>query len=228
MSSNLIPVFNYLFGILVGYWIITHLNITKFRALRESGYHLLFRSAITGLILVGLVTVALTFFETGLLDAYEQFDSYRPNAFAVLLICAALAYLIPHIWNKFYDADRATKREAIINDDAVEILLLEALDTPCPVELTLKNDDFYVGYIIASQSTRQRESDITLVPILSGYRHKSTREMIVTTNYAEITIALRKLNKLKVVNLRIALRMSEIISASLFDRDVFDLRSRYL
>ena len=222
MSSNLIPVFNYLFGVLVGYWIITHLNITKFRALRESGYHLLFRSAITGLILVGLVTVALTFFETGLPDAYEQFNSYLPNEFAVLLICAALAYLIPNIWNNFYDTDRATKREAIINDDAMEILLLEALDRACPVELTLKNDDFYVGFIFTSQSTRKRESDITLVPLLSGYRHKSTQKMIVTTNHTYIAFELGKMN---VADLRIVLRISEIISASLFDPDVFHLRS---
>ena len=37
-----------------GYWFLTHLNYTRYRAYRDSGYHVLFSSAFAGAWLLSL------------------------------------------------------------------------------------------------------------------------------------------------------------------------------
>ena len=39
-----------------GYWFLTHCNYTRYRAFRDSGYHVLFSSAFVGALLSGLPT----------------------------------------------------------------------------------------------------------------------------------------------------------------------------
>ena len=44
---------------LAGYWFLTHSNFTRFKVIRESGYHILFKSAIYGLLLFILANLAV-------------------------------------------------------------------------------------------------------------------------------------------------------------------------
>ena len=39
-----------------GYWFLTHFNYTRFQSVRDSGYHVLFRSAVVGIVLYCIAT----------------------------------------------------------------------------------------------------------------------------------------------------------------------------
>ena len=220
----MIPSVEFLFSVLLGYWVITHLNITKFKALRETGYHLLFNSTIVGVVIFGLVSTILSIGETIISDEIDIFYSYFPDEFSVAMCLGVVAaFLGPPIWNIFYDVDKATRRAAELNNDVIGLLVIESLEKPSLVELTLSNNKCYVGYVVGSQASRQRESDIALVPLLSGYRDKNTRELFFTTNYTDVISEFtnRESDKRKYDDFRIVVRMSEITSARFFDLEVY-------
>ena len=59
------------FGLLLlpavgGYWFVTHFNLTRFQAIRDSGYHILFRSVLVGIFWYVAAEIAIQ-----LLDAYN-------------------------------------------------------------------------------------------------------------------------------------------------------------
>ena len=218
MSSSIEIIFN----ILPGYWILTRLNVTKYNALRDSGYHILFKSTIVGGILYFFL----------LLIVKPNFPLVPPEVFSiklsveeiVLIFSSVVAFFIPLIGNIFYNDDKATKRAAKLNSDVIELLIIESLENQTPVELSLSNDKCYVGYVLNTQASRQRESDIALVPIASGYRDKESRELVLTTNYTSViaNFITKKPDSHKFVDFRIVIRMSEILSARFFDLEIYE------
>ena len=57
-----------LLPVLGGYWLLTHLTPTRTEALRQSGYHVAFRSAVAGLTLLGSAYLILL-----VLEAYSSY-----------------------------------------------------------------------------------------------------------------------------------------------------------
>ena len=94
----------------------------------------------------------------------------------------------------------------------------QAINEELPLELSLRSEKSYVGYVIESQLARQSEVDIVLVPIASGYRKMETRELEITTHYSSI---IKEFNKKVIKDFRIVIPMSELVSARLFDREVY-------
>ena len=97
------------------------------------------------------------------------------------------------------------------------------------VEVTLKSNKSYVGYVRDSGVTTHRtDPNITLIPMISGYRDPETRELRLTTSYGErIAEFLSKENRQKSLwkfeDFQVALPFSEIVSARLFDPEVYSL-----
>ena len=67
------------------------------------------------------------------------------------------------------------------------------------------------------------ESDIAIIPALSGYRSHDTHELEITTDYAPVILDFVKrgqvLEDLK--DFRIVFPLAEVVSARLFDGDVY-------
>lgn len=70
------------------------------------------------------------------------------------------------------------------------------------------------------------ESDIALIPVASGYRKEDTHELEITTNYAPVLwefLEKHGASGLVYEDFRVVIPMSEIVSARIFDPDVYEL-----
>ena len=143
---------------------------------------------------------------------------------STLTISIFIALVLPEIWNRFLDQDRATKRSAKRTNDVIKLLMIQSIEQVIPVEFTLKNDKCYIGLIIQSDMTRRKEPDIAIVPILSGYRDSTTRELVITTNYSPTIKEFVDIDprKYKHDDFRVIIRMSDIATARLFYPEVYE------
>lgn len=208
--------------LLCGYWFLTHCNFTQFRSLRESGYHVLFRSAIAGLGLFVFSYFVIQIVEHVYPDnqIFVTWQNWIPIENSVALTFTIfIAVLLPLILNNSYDEMKAAREVAEQNGDFVELLIDQAIKEDLPVEISLRSGKSYVGYVIESQLARQSEVDIVLLPIASGYRKSETHELEITTHYSSI---IQEFDKKDIFDFRIVIPMSEMISVRLFDQDVYE------
>ena len=210
-----------------GYWLLTHLIPTRTEALRQSGYHIAFRSAV-----VGLLLFVLAYF---MLHSVEACASWRgcpclPYTFPTnfenaAMTSAALGLLGPYLLNLLFDAGKAEERVAAKYGDLVELLIAEAIKRTELMEVSLRTGKSYIGFVIGNTISRWPEADLALLPVASGYRNKDTQELEITTDYATALHAHSLANASGLLrddpnDFRIVIPRSEIVSARLFDPEL--------
>lgn len=171
-----------------GYWLLTNIYIYKFLIYRESGYHLFLSVALCGTVLLVLARLCVVLFQ-GYVPArvvafwteYALFDYSGTVA-----ISAVLAITIPVVCNFFTDEKEEAMKAARTSGDFIERALQEAIDGRKLVELSTKSGKSYVGLATESGVDVRVDCDVVLIPVMSGYRDRETREVVFTTNYAEL------------------------------------------
>ncbi len=134
--------------------------------------------------------------------------------FTVLLAVVSLVLV-----NRVYEEIGAARKVAEQNGDFIELLIDQAIVQGQSVELSLHSGKSYVGYALKSRLATQSDVDIELVPVASGYRKSETRELNITTHYSSIILE----SDIKdFIDFRVVVPMSEIASARLFDREVYE------
>lgn len=131
---------------------------------------------------------------------------------ALLLL---LLNLVPH-----YRKKNAAYRAAKKRNDALELLLIKAILEELPVALSLKSGKVYIGYITAEGDTNTDErKQVRILPVLSGYRTADTKELVITTNYAE---TIQRLQFKPPVPYDIVIPVAEVETARFHDEHLFD------
>ena len=211
----------FLIPILGGYWLLTHLYLTRFGALRDSGYHLFFRSAFYGLVLAFvayLIILVLEHYFPWIDDLWKLHAPSRYYGAAILSI--VLGLLLPFILNPFCNREKAALRVAKNSGDLIELMIAESLDREMLIELSLRSGKSYIGFALKSEMAERTESDIALIPIASGHRDKDTQELEITTNYAPVIQKCLEdgSDPSDLINedFRVVIPRSEIISTRLF------------
>ena len=131
----------FLVSALGGYWFLTHLHFTRYDALRDSGYHVFFRAAVTGGILAGiahLIVFPLHYLLPWMDPAWESFASipYSPRA---ILLSTLLGLVLPLVGNCFYSREKAARRSDERAGNLIELLVAESIEHQKLVEISLKN-----------------------------------------------------------------------------------------
>ncbi len=224
----------FLVPILGGYWFLTRYNYTRYGAVRESGYHIFFRSAIVGVVLFGIAHLVVAFGLHHYVPVFATtWKSYVSVPFSdtavfslvlgfVLPILGNRLYLLPIVGKRFYDAERAARRAAEKSGDLVELLIAESIEEAKLVEISLRSGKSYIGFALVSGIERSGESDVTLIPMASGYRNNETRELEITTNYAPvIRESIQESSDIVYEDFRIVIPRSEIVSARIFDSTAY-------
>ena len=121
------------------------------------------------------------------LDSLELcLDSERGNwkygLGSTTLWATALAVLIPILANVGIGRGRSAKWAAALRGNLIECLMQESIDTGSFVELTLETGKSYVGLVVDSGIATAKESDVSILPVFSGYRD-GTHELQLTTSY---------------------------------------------
>ena len=214
LGSLLVP-------ILGGYWFLTHRYITRSDALRDSGYHLFFRSAIVGVALVAAAHLLILAVDARFPETSALWKPYLPSEYRGAAIpSVVLGFVLPFVLNCFYSRERAERRTADARGDLVELLIAESLDHGKLIEISLRSGKSYIGFALGSNIARQRESDVAIIPMASGYRNKDTQELTITTDYSPVMEELLEggPGTFDLVNedFRVVIPRTEIISARLF------------
>ena len=216
---------SFVIPILSGYLFLTQWNFTKYRILKESGYHVLFRSAFIGVPLFIASNGIVLFITNG---EYNDFVNYLEILVPVdnsltLTFTFLLGLGLPIPLNVFYRPKTAMKEAAKRNGDIIQLLIKESVDVALPVHLSLRSGKNYIGFVVESQFIWQNDPDIALVPIASGYRDKDTQKLVITSDYSPIIeeisfeVAERDIN-----DFRIVIPMSEVISVRYFDDEIYN------
>ena len=209
-----------------GYWFLTHWNYTRYQTARDAGYHILFRSAFAGVVLYGLARLIILALECrwqGTIQSIDQ-DFLGPYASDVVL-SIILGFLLPRLLNRFYDSDKGAGRAARDNGDQVELLITESIEESKLIEVSLHSRKSYIGYAMESVTGVNDKADLVLFPISSGFRNRDTQDLTITLDYAKTIwdyIETGERPDLRDSDFRIVIPISEIVSARLFIREVYD------
>lgn len=124
---------------------------------------------------------------------------------------------------KFY---KFLELEAVVQDRPHEMMLMIASVAKKPVLVTLGSRKFYVGIVIDRQFEDGQSDFLSLVPLLSGYRHKDSLTTTVTTNYQNHYEQNGILNgdgtsRLSLEDFKVLISFSEIETISYFDTEAY-------
>ena len=107
--------------------------------------------------------------------------------------------------------------EDILSDSPLDALLFEAFIDATPVLLSLESKKVYVGIVNNLGEPNENESpnqEISIIPILSGYRDDSY-QIVQFTNYYDSTFYKN------IDNFSVIIPQNQIITASKFDFDIY-------
>lgn len=267
------------FGLLLipalgGYLFLIRFNGTRDRIARQSGYHVVFKAAVIGIVLFALArllvvsmndgvpvvgtlwkkaidlqysgTAALSVllgwlapfvanFGIDLLERMLQLDEERLSAEPrrglsrlsrpVKKWLSRLAKRLSNLVKKEQLSPgrlAARRKSAGEAGDHIGLVVDEAFFRS-NIAVTLTSGKAYVGVPLARTFIARGEGgDLVLVPFYSGYRDKDTHELTLTVNYAKVLQDKRKRGELNLPEFRIAMPMSEIVTARPFSRGSYD------
>lgn len=228
-----------LIGLLAGFFFLAICRWTRFHCLKLQGYRLFLWAAATGLFLVALsrlIVVGLRLLTAGtslgpsvdqlrsLVATYAEFN-HAGTAIGSLLLAFSLGLASYLLVSEHRALLRAAGRK-----DALLHLFLGAYEAWLPIQVTLKTRKTYVGYVIFTAKLEPEMPYFRLVPTLSGYRTEDELYLELPTLYEESEHLVWSFLKgeakaediLRLEQLQIVLRREEIVSASFFDKDLFD------
>ena len=215
-----------LFPALGGYLFLQVCNATRPRFQHVPGYHLIFASALAGGVFYAAAFTAVAWLDLGdarvvsaALDHGAIAARYGTAiAAAVLSLCLALAFA--QVANLFVTRETANHRAAVRAGRLREILLRDAMRRSGLVEISLRTGKSYVALVQEIAVTQPRDSDVLLIPVLSGYRDPETRRLRLPTNYFPTLERLGRDGMTRA--LPIAVPLSEVVSARPFDLEIWD------
>ena len=207
---------------LAGYLFLNWFNATRYSLPRETGYHVVFQSAIAAVLLFFIARLFVVLANT-LIPAIAEFWNnivpldYSGTAAGTFILAA----LLPLILNKSARFGRfeARQKAAEAAGDQISLIIDQAMLQGRFVELSLTSGKSYVGSPIQGTFGHRDAGDVALIPIASGYRDNETRDLVMTTNYAPAIS--NQLTNRALDDLKVAFPMRDVISARLFDQELY-------
>lgn len=205
---------------LAGYLLQTQLYFFRYRTLRESGQHVVFRSALTGSILVFWAQMIVHSFSKYIpspVTYVNEVFGFEYTAAAGLSFFLALA--IWPVGNLLVDKEYAAIRAARENGELMGIFVTEAIGTGRYVEISLDTGKVYIGHVVESGIGMSSQFDFMIVPLFSGYRDRGTNELIIKQSYSLAIDEMRRQDKRR-EELRICIALSRVVLVRFFDPDL--------
>ena len=213
-----------LVAVLAGYVFLTRFNGTRYRAARSSGYHVFFQSAFWGILLFALSYAGLfLLYEITPRKALLWADLLPDVVWDAVVASVILGILLPYALRPFSNENEAAMQAAKDSGDAIELLVAESFDNQRTVEITMRTGKSYVGLATEMPIALEGAADVSLVPMVSGYRNRETQELQLTQHYAPVLVeAMAGQSDVNFEDFRVVISFQEIVSARLFERAVWE------
>lgn len=207
---------------LAGYLLLNRFNGTRYSLPRETGYHVVFQSAIAGVVLFVIARVLVVLANAVAPAMAAAWNTLVPlDHSGTAAGTFVLAAVLPWILNRLsrFDRFKAQQRAAEAAGDQIGLIIDQAMLKGRFVELSLASGKSYVGSPVQGTFGHRDGGDVVLIPIASGYRHNDTRDLVITTNYAPAIE--NQLSDLPLDELKVAFPMRDVASARLFDQELY-------
>lgn len=218
-----------------GYFFLSRYVYKKYKYSRLETQRLIFDSFIYGVlffILTYLFRVLIFFISPEIIYQSYNFlyNKFQINEHPLLwtiianfIFIIAGVKLINWILKKFNYFKWQTPVEKAVDKfgDELEQLFKHTAKEENLIQVTLKNNKVYVGFV--EYIPPPKESNyLKIIPVISGFRKAESKELIFTTDYYD-AILLYQSNETKYESFQmdITLKQDEIVSANIFDYDVY-------
>lgn len=224
-----------LFPLVGGYSILIHTILFRDQYNRISPQKLIFESIIAGIFLfftTCIIRMFVSYLPFPLFDLIWNFFQSLPyhtpllgTAIFSFIFAIIFTYLINRLYNKKIFLK---KRFKIINKairkygDELENIFLKAFISRELIQVTLKNNKVYVGFVTELYEPKKADY-VTIFPIISGYRKPVNKIIKFTTLYREVFKIFEKEEKnLVPKDLKIIIKKDEILTATIFYPEIYD------
>ena len=215
---------------LSGYVLLGWTYVSRYWFARQSGYSLFFAAAVAGVVLLAVARLIVVLLHLCIpSEIYARWHSYAPFDYSgTVMVGTLLAIVLPPLINLATDKHKWATRFARASGDLIECLIQEAIESGGKqlVEVSTKSSKCYIGFAQESGVAAGSESDIAISPVLSGYRHSKTRDLIITTNYARALLGSDWKSGLSIEDFRVVIPRAEVAFARHFDPDAYELFRR--
>ena len=207
-----------------GYYLLITSRFTKFIHQRIDRQRLIFNSVLAGIMLIGLsvgITKIIEYFEPAWLYTIKESVPLQLPYTGTAVLSLLLGILLSHLSNFFISDTRALSWSIKLIGNELEQLINGAFLKAALVSFTMKNGKVYVGWPI-SLPRPSRGSYLSVLPLFSGYRNDE-HDVIFTTEYWDIYQQRQEEGESDMYKgFLLVLSTNEVVSASLFDLDIYD------
>ncbi|HCU0428844.1 hypothetical protein [Serratia marcescens] len=234
-----------------GYWYTNNHYQSRVKHARSNGWNSYFQVALHGckFFLYGILASLVVWIFSCLLDFLLNLpllikEWYEPVTIHgwmadktfieqpfLLWFAAAFAILISFTEGNqaklsLQDGDsRLTAYREVAKTDAMENLLIQAIDEDRLIFATLKSRKVYIGYVAAPRFEHSEMAHLSIIPYVSGYRDKDTLRFIECHRYVDHYLQHEIEGDSEPLNLqhfRTIIPMDQIESVSIFDTATYE------
>lgn len=170
-----------------------------------------------------MVTAGLKFCMPEKMEYVKSFFPIRNHYFGTCAASLLLAIAGTRILNLKIDESKAIAEAIDRIGNELELLFKMSCQESQLIQITLKNDKVYIGWVELLPEP-SLSPYVKLIPLLSGFRDER-KELQLTTDYSIVYSEYIKRGKIqspKELEMNLVIQVSEIISASRFDFDIFE------
>lgn len=222
-----------LLPLVAGYFILTNFVYFKYKYQRLPSQRLLFSSIIAGIFVAAASILSQVVFRYLFPSTYvwcgslivESTLDFLKTRFSAALIFGLLAslLLVPllnRILKIIFGADAPINHAVNEYGDELEQLFRDSVVFGWPLQITLKNDKVYLGFVDEIPEPK-KTNYLKFLPLYSGYRDER-KTLALTTSYETVHDMLKMdgLNQ-KIEMMIVVLKQDEILSASPHDAEVY-------
>ena len=217
-----------------GYIFLITSYFTKFYHQRLDRQRLIFNSVIAG-VLISIIGLYLNeLLKTECFICFRKFFKFiiplHYDGLTVSFYIFLISYPLAKIVNKLFPKNIALYWNIQKWGDEFEKLFWDSLgDENNILMITTKSNKVYVGYLI-NVSEPLKNSHITILPSMSGYRDKETKQLTITTDYEKVVdefiAEIKEETGVDVdeitLNTDVIIKQDEILTATVYEQAVFD------
>lgn len=223
-----------------GYLFLLIYPFARFAHQRLDRQRLLFHSIVLGLVLAIISFVLRDFLEARNPELIKGVQKVMPErfrnkglgtpfvAFNLGWILGILFWTATFMAARFFPRLKGNSLSAYlaikITGDDFDKMFAEAFIKKEMMQITLRNNKVYVGYIKKLAPPTQA-NQLTILPVISGYREAETKKINFITEYLSIYqkyIGTGQITAIDDMEMQILILRDEIITVNKFHTDVFD------
>lgn len=215
-----------IFPIVGGYYILIRSKFYRYRQQRVDRQKLIFNSIFAGILLLicaWIITGAISRIAPSFVKSIQAYYPIHQNYFGTACCSFILAIGATEFFNLFLSQTKSISRAINRIGNEFERLCLSCYKQTKLIQLTLKNEKSYVGWV-KSLPIPHHSNYLSILPVYSGFRNKDDKTLTFTTQYLDVYATyIQNGEALDIRDLaNLVIKIDDIISANMFDPDMYD------